>query len=83
MNEKRKEYILESLNKDNVNVVIETYINFENEEYKLGRYRKCYANSPYGRTLVEEELPESYRNAIFEIWGDTPTLEDPENPNKQ
>lgn len=82
MSEKKSIYILESLSENSVNVVIETYVNFEGEEYKLGRYRKCYANSPYGRILVEEELPESYRNAIFEIWGDTPTLEDPENPNQ-
>lgn len=82
MNEKRKEYILESLNKDNVNVVIETYINFENEEYKLGRYRKSYSNSPYGRSLIKEELPESYYKAILEIWGEDTTISDPENPNQ-
>ena len=50
--------------------------------YEIERSRTCYGNSTMGRTQVSKQLPEQYVRAIFEIWGDNPTIEDP-TPHKK
>ena len=78
---KTKDYILESLNINSVNVVIETSAEIDGEMYTLGRARKSYSNSSYGRELIKKELPTNYYNAIMTIWGENSTVKDPENIN--
>ena len=46
--------------------------------YELERTRMCYGNSPIGREQIVNDLPEQYANAVLAVWGETPTLSDPE-----
>ena len=39
-------------------------------------HAKAYVNSPSGRTVLANEVPEPYLSTILETWGSAPTLED-------
>ena len=74
MNEK---ITLDMLTSDSVSVKIQKYTSIEGQEYPIGQpHRKAYVNSTRGRAEVEAELPQAQRNAIFTVWGDTPTVAD-------
>lgn len=74
MNEK---ITLDMLTTDGVSVKTQKYADIEGQEYLIGEpHRKAYANSARGRQEVEDELPEAQKNAIFAVWGDTPTVAD-------
>lgn len=74
MNEK---IALDMLTTDSVSVKTQKYTIVEGKEYPIGQpHRKAYSNSARGRQEVETELPEPQRNAIFAVWGDTPTVAD-------
>ena len=79
-NEVTKTYTLDQLNSDYVNVLIESSVNIEGQAYKLPNSRISYSNSTIGRQKIEEELPEPYSTAIFAVWGDQPTIQDPAPP---
>ena len=70
-------YMLEFLTINTVNVIIIKTLELNGKIYELERSRICYSNSPIGRNMVVEKLPQQYANAIFAIWGDEPTVEDP------
>lgn len=72
-----KEYTLEQLTADSVNVLITSSATVNLKVYVLGHERISYSNSEHGRELVRENLPEEYANAVFALWGDTPTVPDP------
>lgn len=38
--------------------------------------RRIYYNAPYDRSLMEEELPQPYLEAVQAIFGETPLLTD-------
>ena len=76
-------YELEKLTANSVNVIIITSIEFNNKTYEIERNRICYSNSQYGRGLVTTKLPQQYVDAIFAIWGETPTVNDPTNNNAE
>ena len=73
-----EEYTLEQLTVDSVNVLTVSSAKVNGKMYELERNRICYANSPLGRQKVVDSLPEQYAEAILAVWGDTPTLSDPE-----
>lgn len=74
MNEK---IILDMLTQDSVSVKVQKYTTVNGKEYPIGQpHRKAYSNNARGRQEVETELPEPQRNAIFAVWGDTPTISD-------
>lgn len=72
-----KEYTLEQLTPDSVNVLIVSSATVNLKVYVLGHERISYSNSEHGREQVRENLPEEYSNAVFALWGDTPTVPDP------
>lgn len=74
------DYTLEQLTASSVNVLTIARAKVNGKMYELERSRMCYANSEIGRQQVTEALPEQYAEAIFAIWGDTPTIPDPEQP---
>lgn len=78
--EPNKTYTLERLTENSVNILIITTINLNGKTYEIEKSRTCYGNSPIGRQQVTEQLPEQYVRAIFEIWGENPTLVDPAPP---
>ena len=71
-------YTLELLTADSVNVIIVSSAKINGKERALDRSRICFANSPIGREQVVNFLPEQFADAILAVWGDTPTLSDPE-----
>lgn len=77
-----KTYTLEKLNETAVNVLIITTIELNGKTYEIERSRTCYGNSPIGRSQIVEYLPEQYVRAILEIWGEEPTMIDPEPPEE-
>ena len=64
---------LDMLNDSSVSVKSQRY--YEGEP--LGKpHRKAYTNSERGRQELVSELPQEQQNAIFAIWGDTPTVDE-------
>ena len=72
------EYTLEQLTADSVNIITVASAKVNGKMYELERSRMCYGNSPIGREQMTAVLPEQYSNAVLAMWGDTPTLSDPE-----
>lgn len=72
-------YTIDNLNTDSVSVKMQKYIIEDEVSYSIGSpHRKVYVNSTRGRSEVENELPTDIQNAIFAIWGDSPTIIDAE-----
>jgi hypothetical protein len=45
------------------------------QRYEIGQpWRKAYVNSVRGRLEVEDEVPSPYKEVIFLMWGDNPTV---------
>lgn len=69
-------YSIHMLTQDSVSIQVVKVINIENAEYTLSSSRKVYVNSNYGRQLLQNEVPGTWASAVFEIWGNEPTVED-------
>ena len=68
---------LDMLTPDSVSVKTQQYATIEGQEYPVGLpHRKAYINSIRGRQEVQNELPQAQVNAIFAVWGDTPTVDE-------
>ena len=72
-----KEITLDLLCKNSVSVKTTEKTIIDDIERTIGTYRKAYANSPIGRQQIVDEIPEEYATAVFAVWGDTPTVDDP------
>ena len=69
---------LDMLTQDSVSLKKQNHTVVDGKEYPIGEpWRRAYANSERGRAQVQAEVPEPYRSAIFAVWGDTPTVEEP------
>lgn len=73
-----EDYTLEQLTVDSVNVLTVSSAKVNGKMYELERSRICYANSPHGRQQIVEALPDQYSEAVLAVWGDAPTLSDPD-----
>ena len=72
-----KKYTLDMLTQDSVSVKTQQYTEVESQEYPVGNpHRKAYMNSVRGREEIINELPLSQQNAIFAVWGETPTIDE-------
>ena len=68
---------IDRLTENTVSVKTEKYIEDGVQEIKVGNpHRKAYVNSAVGRAQVQADLPEPQRNAIFEVWGSEPTVDE-------
>ena len=68
---------LDMLTQDSVSVKKQRYYNDNGTLYPIGQpHRKAYVNSIFGRQEVQTELPQAQVNAIFSVWGDTPTVDE-------
>ena len=66
---------LDMLTQDSVSVKTQRYYDDNGTLYPIGQpHRKAYINSIKGREEVQNELPLAQQNAIFSVWGDTPTV---------
>lgn len=73
----KKEYTLEQLTTESVNVITVSTATIDKERREVGRSRMAYVNSPTGRKQLSEILPDEYVNAVLALWGATPTVSDP------
>ena len=70
---------IDALTKNSVSVKRQKTITAEGSTYEIGDPHRCaYANSANGRKQIAAEVPEPYLSAVMAVWGDTPTVEDPE-----
>ncbi|QZY56724.1 hypothetical protein [Crassaminicella profunda] len=68
-------YTIDMLTQDSVSVKTQQYTTVDGIEYPIGQpHRKAYVNSVRDRSEVQNELPTAQVNAIFSVWGDTPTI---------
>lgn len=74
-----KEYILEQLTADSVNVVTLSYARVNSKNCEIGRERISYPNSTIGRELISKVLPKEYLSAVLAVWGENPTMDNPKN----
>lgn len=70
---------LDMLTEDSVSVLKQTYVNYNGQEMQMGgNVRNAYSNSQSGRAEIAKVLTEPYLNSVMAVWGDTPTVEEPE-----
>ena len=68
---------LDMLTQDSVSVKKQHYTMVDGIEYAIGQpHRKAYINSTRGREEIQTELPAAQQNAVFSVWGDTPTVDE-------
>ncbi len=52
-------------------------VSLDGEMVQIGDpHRRAYANSLSGRKEIQENEPEDVTQAVFAIWGDSPTIAD-------
>lgn len=69
---------VDMLTVDSVSILTQNYIEFNGVQTQVGQNHRCaYANSETGRNDLQENEPEEVVNAVFAIWGDTPTVSEP------
>ena len=73
-----KKIMLDMLTQDSVSLKKQNYAAVDGVEYPIGEpWRKAYINNTMGRAEVESEVPSPHKEAIFALWGNTPTVADP------
>ncbi len=72
----KTEIILDMLTNTSVSVLKKQYFDIDGERFYTSNIRNAYENSPSGRTLIKEFLPDDYYKAVIAVWGDTPTVND-------
>lgn len=73
----KTEIILDMLTNTSVSILKKQYFDIDGERFYTNNIRNAYENSPSGRTLIKESLPEGYYKAVIAVWGDTPTVDYP------
>ncbi|WP_107942981.1 hypothetical protein [Metasolibacillus fluoroglycofenilyticus] len=69
----KTEYTIDNLTMNGVSIKTQRYY----ETFPLGEpHRKAYMNSDNGRIELQSEVPQAQVNAVFAVWGDTPTTDD-------
>lgn len=69
---------LDMLTKDSVSVLRQNFVIINGEEMQVGdNVRNVYMNSPLDRESIKKVLSKEYCDAVFAVWGSTPTIEDP------
>ena len=67
---------VDMLTTDSVSILTQKFIDVDGVETQVGENHRCsYANSETGRNDLQSAEPEEVVNAVFAIWGDTPTIQ--------
>jgi hypothetical protein len=68
---------VDKLTADRANILTQDYENGE----QVGLNHRCsYSNSESGRALLVANEPEDIVTEVMAVWGDSPTVEEPEMP---
>lgn len=71
---------IELLTEHTVSVVVIKSVVVDGREYEIERIRKSYNNSATDREILTSDIGEPYTSAVFAMWGDTATVDDPPTP---
>lgn len=67
---------LDMLNQNSVSILVQEFNEYGKQ---IGYNRRCaYMNSPQSREQLKNDLPEDKWDELISVWGDEPTVEDPE-----
>ena len=75
--ELKEKIILDMLTNTSVSILKKQYFDIDGERFYTNNIRNAYENSPSGRALIKESLPDDYYKAVIAVWGDNPTVDDP------
>ena len=68
---------LNHLTKNSVDVIWQDVITINGITRNLDLPRAgAYVNDEFDRSRIVEDLPKDFQDAIFAVWGDTPTITD-------
>ena len=70
---------VDMLTTDSVSILTQQTIDVGGVTYTLGNNRRAYVNSTGGREALAAEQPEDVVAAVMAIWGDTPTVTEPQD----
>ena len=69
---------VDALTTDSVSILTRKYVKIDGIPTQVGEnHRQAYENSEKGRISIQENEPKEVVNAVFAIWGDTPTIDEP------
>ena len=70
---------IDQLTEFGVSIRTQQFVNIDGKLAQVGDTHRCsYANSIYGRDKLIKDEPENISKSVLVIWGDNPTVEDPE-----
>ena len=73
-----REYTIETLTEDTVNIIMNDYEVKGKVKEKVGKTKRvCFNNIPYDRERMQNRLPQDTLTQIYAVWGDTPAHDDP------
>ena len=65
------------LTPDGVSIMTSQLVSLDGKMVQIGDpHRRAYANSLSGRKEIQKNEPEDVTQAVFAIWGDSPTIAD-------
>lgn len=68
---------VDMLTKDSVSILSQKFITIDGVPTQVGKnHRSGYVNSANGRKRLSEEEPQEIQDAVFAIWGSSPTVQD-------
>ena len=69
---------LDSLCENSVSVLKQDYITVGNADVQIGdNHRRAFVKAESGRAAIAEYIGEPYISAVFQVWGETPTVTEP------
>lgn len=75
---------VDMLTKDTVSILTQKFITIEGVDQQVGEnHRQAYVNSEKGRTELQEKEPANVVDSVLSIWGDVPTVADPETSDEE
>lgn len=70
---------LDALTEASVSIKTQKTIVQDGVTYEIGQPHRCaYMNSTWGRQQLAADVPEPYLSAIMAVWGNTPTVQEPD-----
>lgn len=68
---------VDMLTKDSVSILTQKFVTVDNQKLQAGdNHRSGYVNSAIDRQRLTTEEPQEIQNAVFAMWGSSPTVQD-------
>lgn len=68
---------VDMLTKYSVSILSQRFVTVDGQSLQVGgNHRSGYVNSNSDRRRLTEEEPQDVQDAVFAIWGDTPTIDE-------